>query len=84
MSAQAPIVSSVVAPTQSFNVHLDLADVDFLKKAEDSNEREKYIQLGEGQTNPYIKIVSALKKSLREGTGTALTKPLRTQVQAGP
>ena len=83
MSAEGPIPSSMVSPTPSFNAHLDLADVDFLKKkAEECKEKQKHPLLGEGQANPYAKIVAALEQSLSEGTGTALSKPLRAQLQA--
>ena len=83
MSAQVQISSSMVNPSPPFNVHHDSADVVFLKKkAEECKEKQKNPLLGEGQTNPYIKIVAALEQSLREGTGNALTKPLRTLLLA--
>ena len=52
------------------------------KKVEDCKGRQGNVLLEEGKVNPYIKIMAALEQSLREGTGTALTKPLRTQLQA--
>ena len=77
MSAQRPISCSTVSAPLPFNVHLDPADLDFLKKrAEECKEKQKNPLLGEGQANPYVKIVATLEQSLREGRGTAFTKPV--------
>ena len=38
--------------------------------------------LEEGKVNPYTKIIAVLEQSQREGMGTALTEPLRKQLQA--
>ena len=83
MSAQVPISIPVVLPTPRFNTHLDPADIDVLKKKlSDSQERQKNILLEVGQPNPYITIVAAFEHALHEGSATALTKPLRTQLEA--
>ena len=56
MSAQAPITSSIVAPTVLFNTRLHPADMDFLKKnAEECRGRQKNLQLSEGQVNHMLK-----------------------------
>ena len=82
MSAQAPSSCPLVAPIHTFNIHLDPADMDFLKnKLGDSQERHKTILLEAGQANPYIPIVTALQRALHDGSASALTKPLQTQLQ---
>ena len=81
MSVQGPILSSILSATLPFNVHLDPADQDLVKKkAEECKGRQKNALLAAGQMEPYVKIIAALEESLRDGTGTAFTKPLRTQV----
>ena len=65
MSAQAPITSPIVASTHPFNVHLDPADMDFLKKkAKQCHPRQKNALLSEGQANPYITTVAAVEDAL--------------------
>ena len=80
LCVQAPISSPVVTPSPTFDVHLDLADLEFLQK----KLGECKGRLGSALTNamgenPYVKIVSVLEQSLREGTGVALPEPLRKQ-----
>ena len=83
MSTQAPVSIPTVAPTPPFKVHLDPADMDFLKiKSEECKARQKNTLLSEGQSNPYVKIIAALEQALREGSATPLIKPLQTQLQA--
>ena len=66
-----------------FKVHLDPADMDFLKKeSEECKGRQKNALLSEGQTEPYVKIVASLEQALAAGTATGLTKPLRAKQQA--
>ena len=36
--------------------------------------------MSETQSDPYVKIVATLEEALHEGSATALTKPLRTQL----
>ena len=65
---QAPISSPVVTPSPTFDVHLDVADLEFLQK----KLGECKGRLGSALTNamgenPYVKIVSVLEQSLREG-----------------
>ena len=82
MSAQAPISSPILALTPHFNVQLDPADMDFLKKkSEPCKTRQKNALLSEGQIDPYGKIFAALEQALREGSGSALPNLLRTQLQ---
>ena len=67
MSAQAPISIPMVSPTPPFNIHLDHAEMDFLKKKlSDSQERQKNILLEAGQPNPDVTIVAAMEQVLRE------------------
>ena len=57
--------------------------MDFLKKkSEECKGRQKDALLSEGQTEPYVKIVAALEQALCEDSATALSKPLRIQLQA--
>ena len=79
-SVQSPISSPMVSPPPPFNVHLDIADMEFVsKKAEECKGRQSKILVQEGKENPYIKIVAVLEQSQRERMGTALTEPLRMQ-----
>ena len=81
-SAQCPISCQMLSTSPLFNVHLDPADLDFLKKkAEECKARQKNVLVSEGQVDHYIKIVAVLEQSLPDGTGTALRKPLRTEQQ---
>ena len=83
ISVQGSISTPMVSTTPSFDVHLELADEEFLKrKTGECKEKQKNVLFSEGKVNPYIKIVAAFEQSLRESTGTALTQPLRTQLQA--
>ena len=62
----------MMSSTPPFNVHLDPADVDFLKKkTEECNDTQRNVLLREEQGDPYIRIIGALEQSLEEGTGTA-------------
>ena len=82
-SVQSPISTPVVSPSPPFNVHLDIADMEFLsKKAQECKARQSKFEVQEGKVNPYIKIIAVLEQSQREGTGTALSEPLRMQLQA--
>ena len=81
ISVKSPISSSVVTPSPTFDVHLDVADLEFLQK----KLGECKGKLGSALTNamgenPCVKVVSVLEQSLREGTGVALTEPLRKQL----
>ena len=81
MSVQAPISSPVVTPSPTFYVHLDVADLEFLRKklGECKGKLGSALANAKGE-NPYFKIVSVLEQSLREGSGVALTEPLRKQL----
>ena len=82
-SVQSPISSPMVSPPPPFNVHLDLADMEFLrKKAEECKGRQGKILVEEWKVNPYTKIIAVLEQSQREGMRTPLTEPLRKQLQA--
>ena len=76
LCVQAPISSPVVTPSPTFDVNLGAADSEFLQmKLGESKGR-----LGSALTNaigenPYVKVVSMLEQSLREGTGVAVTEP---------
>ena len=73
-SVQSPISSPMVSPPPAFNVHLDPADIEFLrKKVEECKGRQGKILVEEGKVNPYTKIIAVLEQSQREGMGTALT-----------
>ena len=81
-SVQGPISSPVVNPYPTFNPQLDVADIEFLqKKLGESKVRLGTVLTNAIGENPYVKIVSVLEQSLREGSGIALTEPLRTQLQ---
>ena len=55
--------------------------MDFLsKKAEVCKGRQSKFVVQEGKVNPYIKIIAVLEQSQREGSGAALTEPLRKQL----
>ena len=65
------------------NIHLDPADMDFLKrKSDECKGTQNNAPLSEAQVDPYIKIVVVLEQALREGSATVLTKSPRTQLQA--
>ena len=73
----------MVSHIPQFKVHLDPDDMDFLKKeSEECKGRQKNALVSEWQTEPYVKIVAPLEQALDEANATALTKPLRTQLQA--
>ena len=66
-------------------MHLDSADMELLKRKSDQCKGcQKNALMSKGQSNLYVKLISALEELMREGSGTALTKPLQTQLQADP
>ena len=82
-SVQSGISSQMLSPSPPFNVHLEPADMEFLrKKLEQSQCRKGKIELEEGKAKPYIKIIAVLEQSQREGMGTSVTEPVLKQLQA--
>ena len=78
MSAQSSISSRNLAPSPSFNIHLDPAEMDFLKKKlSDSQERQKNVFLEAGRLIPNVAIVADLERPLHDGSSMALSKPLQ-------
>ena len=73
----------MVSHIPQFKVHLDPDDMDFLKKeSEECKGRQKNALVREWQTEPYGKIVAPLEQALAEANATALSKPMRAQLQA--
>ena len=78
LSVQAPISSPVVNPSPMFDVHRVVADVEFLQNKLGESKGKLWSGLINARgENTDVKIVSVLEQSLREGTGVALTEPLR-------
>ena len=76
MIVPAPISSSIVALTPPFDVHLDSADMVFMKKKlVKCNERQKNALLSEAQVDPYSKIVAVLEQTLRRLCNSASQAP---------
>ena len=60
---QSPISSPIVSPPPNFNVHLDLADMEFLRlKVEECKGRQGKTLVEEGKVNPYTKIIALLEQ----------------------
>ena len=81
MSAKVPISSPMVSPSPPFNVHLDLADVEFLQKLGNCQERQKNTLFEDGKSNTcQTRYGNAGIPAPRQGK--AHRKPLRTELQA--
>ena len=82
-SVQSPISIPKVSHSPPFNANLDPTDREFpRKKVEECKIRQGKVLVEEGKVNAYTKIIAVLEQSQREGMGTALTEPLRKQLQA--
>ena len=79
---QAPISYPVVSPTPSFDVRLDMADFEFLKRncEECKPKLATALENVKGE-NPYDKVFAALQQALGEGSRTAQTEHLRKQLR---
>ena len=78
---QPPISSPLATPTSTFNVHLDVPDHVFLKKKlGDCKRRLESARLISKGENPSGKVFAPREQSFRDGTGAALTEPLRNHL----
>ena len=69
ISVQVPISSPVVNPSPTFDVHLDVGDLEFLQKKLGKSKGKLGSALPKARgENPYVKVVSALEQSLGEST----------------
>ena len=75
LSELSTISSRMLSHIPPFKVHLDPADINFLKKeSEECKARQKNAIVSEWQTEPYVKIVAPLEQAVDEGTATARSK----------
>ena len=82
-SVQVRISNTMLVPTAPVHTHLDAAHMEWLQKiSENCKARMEKASSIEGKMDPYVNIVAALKEAFGDGTGTALTEPLRKQLHA--